>query len=58
MSARRSSSGIARYTLPVLLLSIVIAAWSAWTEQKAPPPQPASIATTDFSAARAMQHLS
>ncbi|ROP79976.1 peptidase M28-like protein [Stenotrophomonas rhizophila] len=58
MSARRSSSGVARYTLPLLLLSIVIAAWSAWSAQKTPPPQPASIATAEFSAVRAMQHLS
>ena len=58
MSARRSSSGVARYTLPLLLLSIVIAAWSAWSAQKTPPPKPATIATTEFSAARAMQHFS
>lgn len=57
MSARWSSSGVARNTLPLLLLSIVIAAWSAWSAQKTPPAQPASIATTEFSAARAMQHL-
>lgn len=57
MSALRSSRGAARYTLPLLLLSIVIAAWSAWSAQKTPPAQPASIATTEFSAARAMQHL-
>jgi len=58
MSALRSSRGVARYTLPLLLLSIVIAAWSAWSAQKTPPPKPATIATTEFSAARAMQHLS
>lgn len=58
MSALRSSRGAARYALPLLLLSIVIAAWSAWSAQKTPPAQPASIATTEFSAARAMQHLS
>jgi hypothetical protein len=57
MSALRSSRGAARYALPLLLLSIVIAAWSAWSAQKTPPAQPASIATTEFSAARAMQHL-
>lgn len=57
MSALRSSRGGARYALPLLLLSIVIAAWSAWSAQKTPPAQPASIATTEFSAARAMQHL-
>jgi hypothetical protein len=56
MSALRSSRGPARYALP-LLLSIVIAAWSAWSAQKTPPAQPASIAATEFSAARAMQHL-
>lgn len=58
MSALRSSRGAARYTLPLLLLGIVIAGWSAWSAQKTPPAQPASIATTEFSAARAMQHLS
>lgn len=58
MSARRSSSGVAHYMLSLLLLSIAIAAWSAWSAQKAPPPQPASIATAEFSAARAIQHLS
>lgn len=58
MSALRSSRGAARYALPLLLLSIVIAAWSAWSAQKTPQPQPASIATAEFSAARAMQYLS
>lgn len=57
MSARRPARDIARYTLPVLFLGIFIAAWSAWSAQKTPPPQPASIAAAEFSAARAMQHL-
>lgn len=57
MSARRSPRDIARYTLPLLFLCIVVAAWSAWSVQNTPPAQPADIAASDFSAARAMQHL-
>lgn len=57
MSTQPAPRSLAAYLLPVLLLGIAVAAWSAWSAQKTPPAQPASIAATEFSAARAMQHL-
>lgn len=58
MSAQQTPRSMGRYLLPLLLLSVVVAAWSAWNAQKTPPAQPASIAASEFSAARAMQDLS
>ena len=58
MSTSLAPRGLAAYLLPVLLLGIAVAAWSAWSAHKTPPAQPATIAAIEFSAARAMQHLS
>ena len=55
MSTSLAPRGLAAYLLPVLLLGIAVAAWSAWSAHKTPPAQPATIAAIEFSAARAMQ---
>jgi hypothetical protein len=54
MSKQPAPRSFAAYPLPGLLLGIAVAAWSAWSTQKTPPAQPASITASEFSAARAM----
>ncbi|MEN5118690.1 M20/M25/M40 family metallo-hydrolase [Luteimonas sp. TWI662] len=57
MSAPAPMPGLARWSLPLLLLCVAVAGVAAWRATQTPAPRPADIPVAEFSAARALVDL-